>query len=394
MLADDVPKVVRLPDRQQTHDEIEAQKGKLPYAPSYLDFEALEEAGDPPPREWALEHWLGIGHVTLLAARGGMGKSIFSQQLATALCLKRDFVSTVTQPRRVLVWMGEDDDDELWRRQKAICAKFASPMSLLQDRLMLESMHDTDCCLMQSIQGLGLSRTYMLEVLREQIGDLKADVVILDNSAKLYQGSENDRAQVTAFITALNWAAAPTKAAVLLISHAAKPKDSEYAGSTAWENAVRSRWFLGDHLPDKEPNNDAEESPTPDLRYLCKRKVNYTSLDVAVLRYTDGAYDIVTSPAKSGMVAGIDRSRCRGVVLAAFAKLTAMNLQTSDVPSSGIHYLPAAIIKYGFAEGFPKGDLGQAMRDLMVDTILRREVVGQYANRMPKYGLRMATAQT
>jgi hypothetical protein len=374
------------------------------YRPTYLDLEALEENGDPPPRDWALNHWLGMGHVTLLAAKGGMGKSIFVQQLATALAIQRDFISRVPKPRRVLLWMGEDDDDELSRRQKAISIKFDIPVSFTHNRLFLESMVDTDCTLLAKVPGAGLVRTGMLKVLREQVGDLKIDVVVLDNAAKMFLISENDRGEVTAAVTSINWACKPTKAAGLLLSHPAKPKDSEYAGSTAWENAARMRWWLTDHPPDKPPAKDDElAEPQTDLRYICKRKVNYSSLDIAVMRYTllytcgsdqFGAYDIVTPPS-GGIVAAIDRATAKRVVLAAFSKLTAMNIPCSESPGSHNSYLPKLMLQYQLGEGFTKTDLAHAMHDLMVEGVLVRAQVGVYGNRStPRFGLVMAAKDT
>src|SRR5215471_14825631 len=90
------------------------------YVPTYLDLEALEEAGEPPARVWAIDHWLGMGYVTLLAAKGGRGKSLLALQLAVSLGLGRSFIAPINQQRNSLVWMGEDDDDELWRRMHAI----------------------------------------------------------------------------------------------------------------------------------------------------------------------------------------------------------------------------------------------------------------------------------
>ena len=43
--------------------------------------------GPPPERDWAISHWLGMGHVTLLAGKGGIGKTLIAQQLGSALPL-------------------------------------------------------------------------------------------------------------------------------------------------------------------------------------------------------------------------------------------------------------------------------------------------------------------
>ena len=66
-----------------------------------------------PPREWVWEHWIGIGHVTLLAARCGVGKSMLSQQLATCVTLGEPCLDVPTRQGRVLGLFCEDDRDEL-----------------------------------------------------------------------------------------------------------------------------------------------------------------------------------------------------------------------------------------------------------------------------------------
>jgi RecA-family ATPase len=216
-------------------------------------------------------------------------------------------------------------------------------------------------------------RTSMLGELREQINRSQAQVVILDNIARFYGGSENDRHQVSTFLAALNWAAEATGAAVLLLGHVAKNAESEYAGSTAWENAARGRLWLTDKPPDQKPNG-ADDEPLPDLRYLAKRKVNYTSNDLATLRYTDGAYEVIQSPARSGMVAAIDRARASKVVLAALAKLATLNFTASDAQQSH-QFLPKLILEHQLAEGFTKRDLTNAMHQLVTNGQITRTMI-------------------
>jgi hypothetical protein len=86
-----------------------------------LDWRALE-LGNPPEREWAIEHWLGMGHVTLLAGGGGTGKTLLAQAMGSCLALRREYLDWMPAERRVLMWATEDDRDELWRRQRPLPA--------------------------------------------------------------------------------------------------------------------------------------------------------------------------------------------------------------------------------------------------------------------------------
>ena len=55
--------------------------------------------------------------------------------------------------------------------------------------------------------GGKLLQTAMREELQQQIADYLAEVVILDNAARLFGGKENERHQVTRCMAALNAAA-------------------------------------------------------------------------------------------------------------------------------------------------------------------------------------------
>ena len=240
--------------------------------PKPLDWESLEEHGEPPARKWALDLWVGMGHVTLLSGSGGLGKSILAQQVLTAIALGQQFIANAAEPRRALGWMGEDDENELWRRQMAICAKFDVKLSALRGRMDLYAMDRYECCLMDLFEGRP-TRTSLLKDLREQVGDLKAEIVLLDNISRLFGCNENDRHHVSNFYSALQWASSPTDAAVILIGHVSKLGGSEFSGSTAWENAARGRLWLTDKPPDQKPEAEDDGEPV-DLRYQAKRKVN------------------------------------------------------------------------------------------------------------------------
>lgn len=358
------------------------------FASRALDWEALEERGLPPARAWALDSWLGMGHVTLLAGMGGVGKSLLAQQMGTALALGREFIVKPTEARTVLYWAGEDDHDELWRRQMAISAHFQSPLSALRGRFHIEPMADRQCSLFEEFHGETM-RTSAMNDLDEQIKDLHADVVILDNIARLFGGRENDRHQVTSFIAELTAATVSTGAAVLLLGHVSKAQNSEFSGSTAWENACRARLYFGDQPPDaKEPKDGDDEEPPTDLRFLARRKANYSARDICTLRYEKGAYDVIVAPSGGGVIASIRTERAKRIVIDSLGRLLIMGLDPNDSTASP-NYLPKLIAAHSLAEGFTKQELGQAMRHLMTDGKLRRQVTGQYANRTPKHGLRM-----
>ena len=123
----------------------------------------------------------------------------------------------------------------------------------------MQSYVDEDITLAAPVFGV-LTPTPAMQELREQVTDYRAEVVILDTTARIFGGSENDRASVTRFL-ALACRAACGSAAVILLSHPAKAQGSEFSGSTAWSGSVRSRLWLTD-APPGEKESDAD--PTPD----------------------------------------------------------------------------------------------------------------------------------
>lgn len=243
------------------------------------------EGKTPPERNWIISHWLTHGP-TLLAGQGGIGKTLLAQMIGTAVAMGRPYIDEVREPANVLFWACEDDHDELWRRQIAICSHLDIPMSALEEKLIVEPRLGMDNALMLQ-QFSQPTWTPLRQELRQQVNDYKASVLIVDNIGQCFGGNENDRHHVTAFLSGLvGLSEAPL--AVLMLGHPAKAVGSEYSGSTAWETAVRMRWYMGTTLPDQKPEEG--EEPDSTIRYLCKRKANYSQLDYRVLTYTDGAY--------------------------------------------------------------------------------------------------------
>lgn len=344
----------------------------------WLDLDGRE----PPERTWLVRHWLTYG-ITLLAGRGGIGKSLIAQTVATALALGRPFVDEIAEPRTVLMWSCEDEHDEIWRRQVAINRLLGCTMADLDGRLIVESRVGAGNAMW--VQAFGaLQGTAALTEWREQINDYRADVAILDNIAHAFGGVENDRHHVTSFVNGLA-SATERPLATILLGHVAKAQGSEFSGSTAWENAVRMRWLFDVRLPDTKPDDGQE--PEPDVRYLAKRKANYSTADWRRFTYDAGVFRPDSASGVSINYAAQSRKddakRC---VLSALRKITASGLSATASTASP-EYLPKTILRMKLGEDYSQRELADALAALLVAGRLRNEVVGQYANRAPKKGL-------
>lgn len=342
------------------------------------------EPRTPPDRQWVIDDWLGTGHTTLLAGRGGIGKTLLAQAIGSAVAIAHRYLGAVRQARNVLMWACEDDHDELWRRQCAIAGYFGESIGAF-GALTIVPRVGLDNALLSSEFGRPLWTPLALQ-LEEQVCDLKAEVLIIDNTGQCFGGAENDRHHVTTFVNRLNGigGAANLATATLLLTHPGRAHGSEFSGSSAWENCCRMRWYLGDRLPD-QPGND--EPSGAEERYLCKRKTNYSVRDWLRLIYHRGMY-VPDTPAEASTMMGehYRKAQARRLVLDGLRALGAMGKCPSEVANSP-DYLPRLLVEFELAEAVSRPMLGAAMRELMVEGRLRRDVVGRYVNRHARYGL-------
>lgn len=350
---------------------------------SPLDWNTLASI-TPPARDWIIDHWIPRNEVTLLSGPGGIGKTGVAQALGSCVAIQREYLDWVPSSRKVLLWAGEDDPDELHRRQAAIAAQLDVGLADFAGRLFLESYHRTQIDLAAVVQHR-LVATPMLRELREQIGDYGAELVILDNIARLFGGNENDRHQVSAFITMLNNAAAPTSAGIILLGHPAKAAGSEFSGSTAWEGAVRTRLYLGAKLPDEQDNGETADDT---IRYLCRRKANYSTKDWRRIKYTNGV--MVPEVVDHKPMAAIGGDYAKDTVLAAVRKLASMN-EYGNASTASPGYLPKLAKTYDLLDQLNSRQFIAAMVELRKAGRLTLAKVGQYSNRSPRMGLVEAT---
>ncbi len=366
----------------QSEQELPAQPEKAA-ARLPLDWPRLA-ALEPPERQWAIKGWLGFGHITLLAGNGSIGKTLLAQQAASSLALGQPFIDDVPGPLKVLMWCCEDDHDELWRRQVAIARWLDARLDAFAENLVIVPRHGLENALVTSEYGRPMF-TGLIEELRQQAGDVGAQVVMLDNVAQLYGGSENDRHSVTVFLNGL--AGALPGRAILLLSHPARAAGSEFSGSSAWENTARTRLYLGDRLPDQKPEQGDE--PADDVRYLSRRKANYSNRDWRRFTFNEGVLvpDAVEAAAASGGIVGHLRDQAaERIVLEGLKRLQGMGIHAMEATNSA-NYLPRLLIDYKLSEGRSKPELAAAMRRLRTGGQIDQGIVGKYSNRSPKYGL-------
>lgn len=345
-----------------------------------IDWESLE--GAPPARTWWIQDWLGPWP-TLTSGAGGAGKTRLWQAVATSLATGRPYLEAQCKPLKVLMWMCEESKDEVWRSQVAINAHFGLDMQSLGN-LCIVPRQGVDNTLMTVLYGHPVF-TPLLKQLTEQVNDLKADVLVLDNLAQLFGGNANDAHQATFFVNAMAGLVRDRPFAPVMLGHIARAYGSEFAGSAAWENACRMRWYVGPTLPDQKPLEEDEEKD-PDVVYLARRKANYAAKDWRMLRYQNGVLVPDQPIGQSNQLFRDDAAE--RILLNAMPRLLAAGLFPTDGKTAN-DYLPAQTIAKGYSQGYSRKELTAAMNRLMGAGKLKRDIIGKYSNRAPKYGLQI-----
>ena len=268
--------------------------GNAPVEPlPFIDIVTWQ--GQPiPEREWAVRDRIPARAVTLLSGDGAVGKSILALHLGIAAVLGRDWLSAMPEIGPVLGIFCEDDESEIHRRLARMVEHYGASFADLAD-LHLISLAGQDALLAAPNHRAGLILpTRLFERVKEAACDLRPRIILLDNSADVFGGNENDRAQVRQFIGLLRGLAITSGAAMLLTSHPSLTgmnTGSGLSGSTAWNASVRSRLYL------KRAATEKDEEPDPDLRVVEVMKANYGPVgETITVRWKDGLFLPVPAP--------------------------------------------------------------------------------------------------
>jgi hypothetical protein len=154
------------------------------------EWDAGDEPGAIPPRQWLLGNQFCRGFISSIVAAGGAGKSalrllqFISMALGRSLCGQHIF-----RRCRVLLISLEDDDNELQRRITAVLLHYGIPRSELKGWLFCASPKLAKLAVMKN-------HTRIIGPLEQQIRDAikrrDPDIVSLDPFIKTHGLEEND----------------------------------------------------------------------------------------------------------------------------------------------------------------------------------------------------------
>jgi RecA-family ATPase len=347
-----------------------------------------EWAGEPPERRWAVDGMVPHAQATLLTGAGSAGKSLVMQLQCTCVALGLPWLGIATEQAVSIYVSCEDDEAELWRRQKAICDSLGVTLADLSGKLFLLSLVgriDNELAIFDSSGRLSVCDRY--RDLQDACARVEARHLALDNTGHFYSGNENDRHQVAGFVGLLNALAALINGSVIIIGHPNKA-GAEYSGSTAWENQVRSRLFM------EIPTDDDGNATEPDMRVIRKGKANYSQKGEE-LRFMWHKWSFVLPDSLAdddrttvGQVARDNTENERFLIC--LEKATSERRTVSSRPAAS-NYAPKAFAKMTLAKGMSPASFAAAMERLLhLGIILADTPVFKRDNRTIAMGIGLA----
>lgn len=360
---------------QDVNDQHRSRRTPAPV--QLVKWDALDSA--IPARTWWMPDWLTPAP-TLIAGAGGKGKSMLMQAICTSLATGREYITRVDEPVACLTWSCEDDEQEILRRQAKLNAYFGIDQEHLA-RLHVAARAGCDNVLYDLNYGRA-QPTALLKDLRAQVNDLRVDVLVLDNISQVFGGISADAHQVTSFVNCISGLVTGRPFAPILVGHVARTPGSQFAGSAAWENAVRMRWHLGS----TKPTEDSDEGDQFDAGklYFSRRKSNYSAIGSVELTRRDGvlvpADDKAASEAKMQRVCKVD-----AILLEGLREVHRRCLGPTVNKGSAL-YLPNMLRENGLAADASIQELGLSLHRMLSDGRLIMGRVGKYRNGTTKEG--------
>jgi archaellum biogenesis ATPase FlaH len=321
-----------------------------PVSHNWLDTAPWCDA-PPPDRSWSIIGIVPREEVTLLSGHGGTGKSTLGLQACVAHPLGMPWLIYGVTMGHAFFIDAEDKSDEIWRRLATICRNYGVAIRDVVERLHILSLHGKPALLATASREGVVSPTPLYGWLLEEAKRWRPEQIVIASAANVFGGNENDRVQVTQFISLLTRLAIASGGSVILISHPSLTglaTQSGISGSTAWHNAVRSRLYL--EKPDHESG----------VRKLSLPKNQYgpDSDRALVLEWRDGLFLPPRTPTdyeKAAAMAGLDALLKR--LMAKHLKLGAKLSTSPDART----YLPNVLASDPERGSFKKADFVAAL---------------------------------
>jgi RecA-family ATPase len=183
-------RLAELPDMvSSARAKIRAQDSQ-PLAPDLGEWDAGDDPGTIPPRQWLLGNQFCRGFISSLFAAGGIGKTSLRLLQFISLALGRPLCGQhVFRRCRVLLITLEDDDNELQRRIKAILDHYGIDRAELKRWLFCKARRNSKLAEMKNRQRIVGP---LEQQLRAAIEHRRPDLIALDPFIKTHGLAESD----------------------------------------------------------------------------------------------------------------------------------------------------------------------------------------------------------
>jgi RecA-family ATPase len=282
------------PFRAKPNGTVHHLKAREPIEPLRIEpASLLADRAPPPERDWVCE---GLGlpaaRVTSFIGNGGFGKSTIAHQIALSVALSTPLFGMPVRGGPVLGIFCEDEQTELDRKTYNIARAEGIDLGLLDSAYL--SSRDGEDNVLCSFNHDQIALTDFYWRLDATVASIRPRLTIVDTASDVFAGDFMSTPHVRQFIkVALGGLCVRHETAVLLLAHPSASAMASGDGggfSTAWNNSVRSRWYLR-----RPKTEDAEE--TLDRRVLEVRKANYgPSGGLVPLRYEQGRFVLDPNP--------------------------------------------------------------------------------------------------
>jgi len=277
----------------------------------YLKLKSFADWPDaePPAREWLVEGLIPMGTVTFISGDGGLGKTLLGQQLVMAAALGANWCGRKVVQTPSVALFCEDREEEIRRRADRIYAT----LNVARSDPRLNAVHyecrvgENNQLMYSSWRGdqhSGYRPTDLCRELRASATARAARLLLIDSLHDVFAGNENFRPEARAFVQILANTANRLKGAVVVLAHpslSGLERGSGTSGSTAWNNAVRSRLYLT--VPEGM-------SPESDVRLLTTVKANYGRAGEKIyLKRRGGVFVVVSREEVRGVGQRVKRVR-------------------------------------------------------------------------------------
>lgn len=343
-----------------------------------------------PQRDWLVEDLIPAHAVTMISGDGGLGKSLLALQLMTCCALDKDWLGRKTKPVKSMGVFCEDELNELHHRQDAINRHYGCEFKDLANVQWLSRVGEDNTLVHYVVRTEHGERreefeeSYLISHIENAARKFGAQLVVMDSLHDLYGGNENDRRQARQFIQTLRELAININGAVVLLAHpslSGMSSGTGSAGSTAWNNAVRSRLYL---TRPKAADGDPEDF---DARTLKTMKANYGAIGGEIkLRYDQGVFVCDQAAGRGGSMGRMEARNIEQRFLDTLGKFAERQQAVTHKPRSP-NYAPKIFARLPEFKGHTVRDIEQVMQDLWANGSITEAPMGWTEGRNRILGL-------